>query len=143
MLFYETQKLSTIGSRMSSVNLVVAVESVQTIIDHKGDDTNRLHIPSLIAVAAALGMVHSNYLSNLTHSLYPGVKFLLFLYCFGIRRSSSQVQILWEDHRNDLWINTFGTVYAYFGFSRSLNTSVVALLMSLGGSKLKWCMFFC
>lgn len=91
------------GSLMSSVNLVVVVESVQTILDHKGGDTNKLHIPSLIAVAAALG-----------------VKFLLFLYCFGIRRSSSQVQILWEDHRNDLWINTF------------------ALLMSLGGSKLKW-----
>lgn len=27
-------------------------------------------------------------------------------------------------------------------FLRSLNTSVAALLMSLGGSKLKWCMFF-
>lgn len=48
---------------MSSVNLVVTVESVQTIIDHKGDDTNKLHIPSLIAVAAALGMVHLNHLS--------------------------------------------------------------------------------
>lgn len=91
------------GSLMSSVNLVVTVESVRTIIDHRGSDVNALHIPSLIAVASALG-----------------VKFLLFLYCFGIRHSSSQVQILWEDHRNDLWINTFG------------------ILMSAGGSRLKW-----
>lgn len=37
-----------------------------------------------------------------------GVKLLLFLYCFGLRKTSSQVRILWEDHRNDLWINTFG-----------------------------------
>jgi hypothetical protein len=28
------------------------------------------------------------------------------LYCFAIRKSSSQVQVLWEDHRNDLltWV---------------------------------------
>ena len=41
---------------MGSVNLVVIVESVRTIATHKGnDDTNALHVPSLIAVAAALG----------------------------------------------------------------------------------------
>ena len=37
-----------------------------------------------------------------------GVKFLLFLYCFGYRNTSSQVRMLWEDHRNDLFINGFG-----------------------------------
>jgi len=26
-------------------------------------------------------------------------KLSLFLYCFAIRRQSSQVQVLWEDHR--------------------------------------------
>ncbi|KAF8492669.1 hypothetical protein JB92DRAFT_3002180 [Gautieria morchelliformis] len=91
------------GALMGSVNLVVTVESVRTLVTHKGGDTNALHIPSLIAVGSALG-----------------VKLVLFLYCFGLRNSSSQVQILWEDHRNDLWINTFG------------------ILMSAGGSKLKW-----
>jgi hypothetical protein len=40
---------------MGSVNLVVTVESVRTLLTHKGGDTNALHIPSLIAVAAALG----------------------------------------------------------------------------------------
>lgn len=38
------------------------------------------------------------------------MKFLLFLYCFGLRSKSSQVQVLWEDHRNDLFINGFGKV---------------------------------
>ena len=49
-----------------------------------------------------------------------GVKFLLFLYCFGYRNTSSQVRMLWEDHRNDLLINGFG------------------VLTSVGGSKLVW-----
>ncbi|EJF67290.1 CDF-like metal transporter [Dichomitus squalens LYAD-421 SS1] len=102
-------RLETIGNivygfLMGSVNLVVIVESARTLITHNGtDDTNTLHVPSLIAVGAALG-----------------VKFLLFLYCFGYRNSSSQVRMLWEDHRNDLFINGFG------------------LLMSAGGSKLRW-----
>jgi hypothetical protein len=55
-------------------------------------------------------------------SVPKGVKFMLFLYCFSIRKHSSQVQVLWEDHRNDLFINGFG------------------LLMSAGGSKWAWCM---
>ncbi|KIJ53622.1 hypothetical protein M422DRAFT_58488 [Sphaerobolus stellatus SS14] len=91
------------GALMSAVNLVVIVESIRTIITHTGNDTNTLHVPSLVAVGAALG-----------------VKLLLFIYCFGLRNSSSQVRILWEDHRNDLWINTFG------------------ILMSAGGSRLRW-----
>jgi cation diffusion facilitator family transporter len=92
------------GSLMSSVNLIVIVESVRSLITHNSDsDTNEFHVPSIIAVAAALG-----------------VKLILFLYCLSLRKSSSQVAVLWEDHRNDLWINTFG------------------VLMSTGGSKLRW-----
>lgn len=41
-----------------------------------------------------------------------GVKFLLFLYCYSSRSKSSQVEVLWEDHRNDLFINSFGEVSA-------------------------------
>ncbi|KAI0785409.1 CDF-like metal transporter [Irpex lacteus] len=102
-------RLETIGNivygfLMGSVNLVVVVESIRTIISHNSaDDTNEFHVPSIIAVAAALG-----------------AKILLFLYCLPLRKSSSQVEVLWEDHRNDLFINGFG------------------ILMSAGGSKLKW-----
>lgn len=39
------------------------------------------------------------------------VKFILFGYCFSIRKQSSQVQVLWEDHRNDLWVNSFGALF--------------------------------
>lgn len=48
-----------------------------------------------------------NYLAHQWWTL-PGVKLLLFLYCFSLRKRSSQVQVLWEDHRNDLYINGFG-----------------------------------
>ncbi|KAL5533668.1 hypothetical protein ACEPAG_128 [Sanghuangporus baumii] len=101
-------RLETIGNivygfLMASVNLVVIVESMRSIIDHGSGELNDFHLPSLIAVGAALG-----------------VKFLLFLYCFSLRNNSSQVHVLWEDHRNDLFINGFG------------------LLMSAGGSKWRW-----
>ncbi|KZO94089.1 CDF manganese transporter [Calocera viscosa TUFC12733] len=92
------------GSLMAAVNLVVIVESVRVLISHNdADNTNDFHLPSIIAVAAALG-----------------VKVLLFFYCFSIRKASSQVEILWEDHRNDLFVYSFG------------------ILMSAGGSKLRW-----
>jgi len=92
------------GALMGAANLVIIVESVRSIVTH-GDagDLKDFHIPSLVAVGVALA-----------------VKFLLFLYCYTLRKSSSQVLILWEDHRNDLFINGFG------------------LLMSAGGSRLRW-----
>jgi len=101
-------RLETIGNvvygfLMGSVNLVVIVESLRTVISKQGDSLNGFHIPSIIAVAAALA-----------------VKFLLFVYSYSLRNKSSQVHVLWQDHRNDLWINTFG------------------ILMSAGGSKLRW-----
>ncbi|KAF4611966.1 hypothetical protein D9613_004089 [Agrocybe pediades] len=101
-------RLETIGNivygfLMGSVNLVVIVESIRTLASKEGDDLAPFHLPSIIAVASALA-----------------VKFLLFVYCFSLRNKSSQVRVLWEDHRNDLWINTFG------------------ILMSTGGSKLRW-----
>ncbi|KAG6820670.1 hypothetical protein H0H93_013521 [Arthromyces matolae] len=91
------------GFLMGSVNLVVIVESVRSIITKENDDLEKFHLPSIIAVSVALG-----------------VKLILFLYSFSLRSKSSQVHILWEDHRNDLFINGFG------------------VLMSAGGSKWRW-----
>jgi hypothetical protein len=31
-------------------------------------------------------------------------KLALFAFCFSIRKKSSQVQVLYEDHRNDLFV---------------------------------------
>ncbi|KZV94861.1 CDF-like metal transporter [Exidia glandulosa HHB12029] len=100
----ETVGNAVYGSLMSAVNLIVVVESVHLLVEKYAEGKlMKLHIPSLVAVAAALG-----------------AKMLLFLYCLPLRRASSQIAMLWEDHRNDIFINGFG------------------LLMSAGGSKLIW-----
>ncbi|VDC05756.1 unnamed protein product [Peniophora sp. CBMAI 1063] len=89
------------GSLMGAVNLVVIVESARDLIS-KGSD-KPFNVSAIIAVAVAWF-----------------VKFILFVYCTSLRKKSAQVHMLWEDHRNDLFINGFG------------------LLMSAGGSKLVW-----
>jgi hypothetical protein len=72
---------------MWSVNLIIVVEAMKQFATRggEGDDTNTFHLPSIIAVCVAFA-----------------VKFGLFVFCFAIRKWSSQVQVLWEDHRNDL-----------------------------------------
>ncbi|TYJ57935.1 hypothetical protein B9479_001290 [Cryptococcus floricola] len=91
------------GSIMGGVNVILIVEAIQEFVTHKGSDLKTFHLASIIAVAVAFG-----------------VKFALFLYCMAIRKSSSQVQVLWEDHRNDLLTNGFG------------------ILTASGGAKLAW-----
>ncbi|KAI9013147.1 hypothetical protein BC832DRAFT_282184 [Gaertneriomyces semiglobifer] len=100
-------RMETIGNvvysfLMSTVSIVLIVESIRTMVDHDGKDVFEFHIPAVAAVGTAFA-----------------VKFILFLYCFSLREYS-QVRMLWEDHRNDLFVNGFG------------------ILTSVGGGKLKW-----
>jgi cation diffusion facilitator family transporter len=89
---------------MITVSVVIIVESIRTVAEHSGGpETNDFYLPSVIAVSIAFA-----------------TKLSLFLYCWAIRNKYSQVRILWEDHRNDLFINGFG------------------VLTSVGGSKLAW-----
>lgn len=84
---------------MGAVSIILVVESIRDLATHSSDeDTKTLHIPSLVAVGVAFG-----------------VKFALFLYCMALRRFSSQVQVLWEDHRNDLFINGLGILTSALG----------------------------
>ncbi|KAF5345693.1 hypothetical protein D9758_013039 [Tetrapyrgos nigripes] len=116
-------RLETIGNviygfLMGSVNLVVIVESVQSLLSHKNGEKNEFHLPSVVSVGAALG-----------------VKLLLFLYCYSIRKYSSQVQVLWEDHRNDLWINTFGVLMSTGGRLDPTGAIIIALGIVIAWSK--------
>lgn len=88
---------------MTSVSLIIIVMACRELAEGHSEDTRSFHLPSVIAVAAAFA-----------------TKFVLFLYCWALRNKYSQVRILWEDHRNDLFINGFG------------------VLTSVGGSKLRW-----
>ncbi|PWW79781.1 hypothetical protein C7212DRAFT_273400 [Tuber magnatum] len=84
---------------MCGVSLILVVVSIQELVTHKaGAELNKLHLPSIVAVAVAFV-----------------TKLALFLYCWGLRSIYSQVRILWEDHRNDLLINGFGILTSVGG----------------------------
>jgi len=88
---------------MTSVSFILIAFSIQELARGSTEDTKQFHLPSVIAVTVAFC-----------------TKLVLFLYCWALRNQYSQVRILWEDHRNDLFINGFG------------------VLTSVGGSKLRW-----
>ena len=88
---------------MTAVSSIIIVLSLIELKTPPLEDTKKLYLPSVIAVAIA-----------------TVVKLGLFFYCWTLRNIYSQIRILWEDHRNDCFINAFG------------------LLTSVGGSKLKW-----
>jgi cation diffusion facilitator family transporter len=88
---------------MTAVSFILIAFSIREVVGGNQAGTTDFHLPSVIAVAIA-------FCTKLT----------LFLYCWALRNQYSQIRILWEDHRNDLFINGFG------------------ILTSVGGSKLKW-----
>ena len=88
---------------MTAVSFILIVLSARELAEGSSSATSKFHLPSVIAVAVAFC-----------------TKLSLFMYCWALRNVYSQIRILWEDHRNDLFINGFG------------------ILTSVGGSKLKW-----
>ncbi|KAM0713824.1 hypothetical protein Q7P37_010786 [Cladosporium fusiforme] len=84
---------------MISVSLILIVMSTKDLAEGNGGKiTNDFHLASTIVVAIAFV-----------------TKFCLFLYCFALRNTYSQIRILWEDHRNDLFINGPGLACAVLG----------------------------
>ncbi|KGO75616.1 Cation efflux protein [Penicillium italicum] len=88
---------------MTAVSFIIIAFSIRELVEGSEEETHKFHLPSVLAVAVAFV-----------------TKFALFLYCWALRNQVSQIRILWEDHRNDLFINGFG------------------ILTSVGGSKLRW-----
>ncbi|KND88512.1 Metal tolerance protein 3 [Tolypocladium ophioglossoides CBS 100239] len=99
-------RLETVGNivfcfLMTSVSLIIIAFAAQELA--QGSSEKKFHLPSVISVCAA-------FLTKLS----------LFLYCWSLKDKYSQVNILWQDHRNDLLVNGFG------------------ILTSVGGAKLDW-----
>lgn len=99
-------RLETVGNiafcfLMTSVSLIIIAFAAQELA--KADGAKDFHLPSVIAVCVAFT-----------------TKLSLFFFCWTIKDKYSQVNILWQDHRNDLLVNGFG------------------ILTSVGGSKLEW-----
>ncbi|CZT49233.1 related to cation diffusion facilitator 10 [Rhynchosporium secalis] len=101
-------RLETVGNIvfcfiMTTVSAILIAFSCRELSVPPENDLKKFHLPSVIAVATAFV-----------------TKLALFLYCWALKDKYSQINILWQDHRNDLLINGFG------------------ILTSVGGSKLKW-----
>ncbi|KAF7299194.1 Cation diffusion facilitator [Mycena indigotica] len=95
-------RLETIGdivyaTSMGSVSVLLIAFSIQDLTRGNAQDL-ALHIPAVVVVGIAFL-----------------VKLALFLYCYSIRSKNSQVRVLWEDHRNDLFINGFGILTSSAG----------------------------
>ena len=88
---------------MTAVSFILIALSAMELVQGSKAETKKFNLPSVVAVAIAFV-----------------TKLALFIYCWALRNVYSQIHILWEDHRNDLFINGFG------------------LLTSVGGSKLAW-----
>ncbi|KAF4997595.1 hypothetical protein FGRMN_3734 [Fusarium graminum] len=99
-------RLETVGNivfcfLMIAVSLIIIAFACQELTQSEGDKD--FHLPAVISVCCAFA-----------------TKFALFLYCWALKDKYSQVNILWQDHRNDLLINGFG------------------ILTATGGAKLVW-----
>lgn len=99
-------RLETVGNiifcfLMISVSLIIIAFACQELA--RASEGKEFYLPSVIAVCVAFA-----------------TKLALFFYCWAIKDKYSQVNILWQDHRNDLFVNGFG------------------ILTSVGGSKLQW-----
>ncbi|KAJ6620815.1 CDF-like metal transporter [Mycena sp. CBHHK59/15] len=97
------------GSRLETIGDIVYAGamgsvSVVLIVRSRGSSSDSdFHIPAVVVVGIA-------FLTKLA----------LFIYCYSVRSKNSQVRVLWEDHRNDLFVNGFG------------------ILTSSAGAKLRW-----
>ncbi|KAK4448860.1 cation efflux family-domain-containing protein [Podospora aff. communis PSN243] len=92
---------------MMAVSVVIISFSVEDIVRGLAspgrEEVNGFHVPAVVAAGVSFG-----------------TKMVLFLYCGALRERYSQVRIVWQDHRNDLFINGLG------------------ILTSVGGAKVRW-----
>lgn len=107
-------KFETIGDlaysgAMGAVSVILVAFSIQDLVKGQPSEDPILHIPAIIAVSIALV-----------------TKFSLFVYCYGLKSKNSQVEVLWEDHRNDVFINAFGL------FTSTAGVKIVWFLDPLG-----------
>ncbi|OJJ41832.1 hypothetical protein ASPWEDRAFT_35442 [Aspergillus wentii DTO 134E9] len=87
---------------LMAVSLVLVVESIRALASSE-HELGRFEVAAIIAAASGFG-----------------IKLFLAVYCFVFRKHSSQLQMLWEDNRNDCF---------EYGF---------AIFTSAAGAKLKW-----
>ncbi|CAH7688991.1 cation efflux family-domain-containing protein [Phakopsora pachyrhizi] len=103
---------------MACASVVLVVESIEVLVKAEATEP-KLHIPAIAGVCVS-------FLAKLA----------LFLYCWGIRNEDSQVKVLWEDHRNDLFINGFGI------FTNAAGAKIKWWIDPLGGMMISLALIF-
>ena len=100
-------RLETVGNivfcfLMVAVSVMIIAFSAQDLskAEPRAHGVNEFHLSSLLAVCSAFA-----------------TKLALFMYCWTLRNKYSQVRILWQDHRNDLFVNGFGILTSVSGAS--------------------------
>lgn len=145
---HERHAVLTGYDSMGSVNLVVIVESMRAIIDHGSGELNEFHLPSLIAVGAALGMHFTAFLwldSDFCIHLHVVIVMQASNLCFSCTASAcaqAQVRYMCSGKITEMTYSSTASVCIAFTWrSIALNShSLPGLLMSAGGSKWRWCM---
>ena len=133
---------------MGSVNLVVIVESMRAIIDHGSGELNEFHLPSLIAVGAALGVLSTALLwldSDFRIHLHVVIDMQASNLCSSCTASAcaqAQVRYMCSGKITEMTCSLTGSVC----ITRDRHPIIVSdfhigILMSAGGSKIRWCMY--
>lgn len=126
---------------MASVNLVVIVESVRTIATKEGDDLAAFHLPSIIAVAAALGKPDSSLASH-PFSI-PSQLSSLFSLSIHFPFVKSPAKFKSSGKTTGMTCGSILSVcYHVLATGASPPTLSQGILMSCGGSKLRWCWYY-
>jgi cation diffusion facilitator family transporter len=114
----ETAANITFCFLMTAVSFLLFVLSIMELAQGSTTTTKPFHLTSIIVVGVAFG-----------------VKLALFFYCWALRNKYSQIRILWEDHRNDLFINGAGLCTSALGakvrwWIDPLGAIILAILIS-------------
>ncbi|KAJ5905406.1 uncharacterized protein N7473_002322 [Penicillium subrubescens] len=80
-----------------AVSLVLVVESIHALAS-SSHELGKFEVAAIVAAACGFG-----------------IKLFLAVYCFIFRRHSSQVQMIWEDNRNDCFEYGFAIFTAAAG----------------------------
>lgn len=123
--------------RMGSVNLVVIVESVRSLATKPSNDLKVFHLPSILAVAVALGTFQLVFeVSSLTVQMQAS-KF--FSFSTATRCVTSQVKSKFFGKTIAMIYSSTDLVGASITMLITAIYATLGILMATGGSKLVWC----
>lgn len=123
---------------MGSVNLVVIVESARSLITKSDNDLQDFHLPSIIAVSSALGQFLGHIFGVVLNTRSSRQIYALRVLLLPSEEVKSSPSSVGRSSKRfvDKWI---WYVFTRPFFCSKTQTFGPGILMSTGGSKLRWC----